>query len=120
MLPPLDRVWQRSHYDRSVTFVTAAPDSFTRNSPAPLSNDFRAGWGGFHPHPAQKWRSGRVRGATLGCRNTPKWPLLTQLELQALDLEELFQAELAEFPAVARLLVAAERCRRVERATVDL
>ena len=44
----------------------------------------------------------------------------TVLELHRLDLQELFEAELAELAAVARLLVAAERREQVEAAAVDV
>src|SRR3954451_14270177 len=42
------------------------------------------------------------------------------LQLHRLDGEELLEAEAAQFPAVAGLLVAAERRQRVEGAAVDL
>src|ERR1700730_10048782 len=41
-------------------------------------------------------------------------------ELQRLDLQELLDGQVAVLAAVARLLVAAERSRGVELATVDL
>src|SRR5688500_12973094 len=42
------------------------------------------------------------------------------LQLERLDLQELLQAEPAQLPPVAGLLVAAERRHRVEGAPVDL
>jgi len=42
------------------------------------------------------------------------------LALHALDLEELFEAVVAVFATITRLLVVAEWCVRIERATVDL
>src|SRR5437899_705032 len=42
------------------------------------------------------------------------------LELEGLDLEELFDTKATELAAVARLLVATERAERVEPPAVDL
>src|SRR4051794_34765850 len=46
--------------------------------------------------------------------------LTTQLALEGLDLEELFEAEAAELASVTGLLVPTKRSHRVEAAAVDL
>src|SRR5689334_13903058 len=53
-------------------------------------------------------------------RDRTRAPEPSGLDLDALDLEELLEPELAELAAVPRLLDAAERREWIERRAVDL
>src|SRR5699024_11067175 len=84
------------------------------------------------PSPPRSRRPGRRRTRPTSGRPTPDArtgrgnPGTDQrarppaLELQRLGLQELLEAVTAEFTSVTGLLVATERCERVERTTVDL